>query len=184
MAATLLEVTTRRRELGRAPGPPPRLRRFVEVAAVLLVSAVVEELVFRVALLTLLVSLAPPSTAVICAATLFALPHVIRGASPRERLASVVTSFAFGVLLGVVWIRSRSFGAIVGFHFGFNLAAGVFLGGGALDPLSRRLGETPTWPFRQRYGPRSDESSIVAGVLAELGPLAVIGSVLLCFVGR
>jgi membrane protease YdiL (CAAX protease family) len=79
-------------------------------------AATYEEVVFRAYLIARLsLVLGRPAWAVLLAAALFAIPH---GYPPN----STLTVFAFGVVLGWVYLRSRSLPRLVIAHWIFNLA--------------------------------------------------------------
>ena len=148
--------------------------------ALLTVSAVVEELAFRVLLIGILEVVAPRLAAVVGAAVLFAAPHLVRGADRATRTASVVTAFGFGLVLGGMWVHTRSLLAVVAFHLAFNVTSGLVLGGGAIDPVNRRDPRpTPAWPLAQQAR-RPCRGWRDTAVLAatELVPLALVAPAL------
>jgi membrane protease YdiL (CAAX protease family) len=147
-------------------------------ALLILLSAVTEELLFRVVLVGAVALVAPDAVAVVVSSLVFGLPHVVRGNNGAEQRANAITAAAFGLVVGAIWVAHHNFAAIVAFHAAFNVVAGLLLGGGAIDPLSERLPQV-TWPFALR-----DRSSYTGTALmwrtagSELLPLAVVALLL------
>jgi membrane protease YdiL (CAAX protease family) len=181
IVATAIEVGLGLRRIARAPARPPA-GPLAGTLALLLAGAAVEELLFRAALLWLLVDVVhlPAAPAVAAAAALFGAPHLARGDGTRGQRASLVTAIAFGALLGTAWVVGHHpLAAVIAFHAAFNVIGGVVLGGAALDPLSPRLGPTPVWPCSQRRGPRTDRSVVVLAVPELLALAAATAPLLL-----
>jgi membrane protease YdiL (CAAX protease family) len=158
-----------------------RTRRFAALAGqivMLIISAATEELLFRVLLLGAIARVAPDPIAVVVSAVVFGIPHVIRGNGNEEQRANAVTSAAFGIVVGSMWVAHHDFAAIAAFHAAFNIVAGLVLGGGAVDPLSDRLPKV-TWPLALREVRQYTGASLFSRtVVAELLPLAVIAVLL------
>lgn len=147
-------------------------------ALLLVGSAAAEELIFRVLLIALFTRVVNDPIAVAVAAVLFGLPHVVRGKTNEEQRANAITSTAFGLVTGWMWVSQRDFIAIVAFHAAFNITAGLFLGGGEVDPLSERLPKV-TWPLAMRdRGLRTGAALMWCTALSELIPLGVIALLL------
>lgn len=150
----------------RAPRPSPL--RYARDVAALAASALVEELVFRVALVA--------AVGVPVAAIAFGAIHVVRGANRAERVAAVATAIAFGLVLGWAWTEHRSIAQLVAFHAAYNIGWGLVLGGAAIDPVSNdRDRPTATWPLAMRWR-RAPGLPLL--VLSELVPLAAVAPLL------
>jgi membrane protease YdiL (CAAX protease family) len=144
----------------------------------LVLSAAIEEALFRVLLIGALTVIAPDAVAVVLSAVLFGLPHVVRGSNNEEQRANAITAAAFGLVVGAMWVSQRDFGAIVAFHAAFNIVAGLVLGAGAVDPLNERLPKV-TWPLAMRdLGQRTGAALLWLTALSELIPLAAVALLL------
>jgi membrane protease YdiL (CAAX protease family) len=150
-------------------------------ALLLVLGAAAEEWLFRVLLLAALTRLVATPVAVVVAAMAFGLPHVIRGTSRDERWANAITSAAFGVVVGSMWIATRNFTAIVGFHAAFNIVSGLLLGAAAIDPLSERLPQL-SWPLALRDTSDANVSGLLwRRVLSEIAPLIPLAALVKLF---
>ncbi len=86
--------------------------------AVAVLAPFAEELFFRGAVLNAWEREHGTSRAVIGSALLFALVHIVGGTA-----LAVAQVFLLGLVLGVVYVRTRSLPAVVGLHGAFNLAS-------------------------------------------------------------
>ena len=176
--ATAIEIAGRWRVVRRV-STPPAAAPVIATISLLIVSALIEELAFRVGAIALLDGIAGDTGAIVVSAAAFAVIHALRGSGWEERSASVVTGFAFGVVLGRLWLDTRSLPALVAFHASFNVVGGLVLGWGALDPVSRRS-STPVWPLALAPGRRARRGALGVALFAlpELVALAAAAAVL------
>ena len=101
---------------------------------------VVEEIIFRVGLTGALLRRLPEVAAVILSAAVFGAIHGVIG---------FAGSFASGLLLGLVYARTRSVGLCVLYHVAGNSLPWVFVAWGSpADPLIQvREAASPAWIF-------------------------------------
>jgi membrane protease YdiL (CAAX protease family) len=159
----------------------PVIGKYLLTIVTLVVSAVIEEALFRVGLIALVQSFASDAVAVVASAVLFGVIHAIRGSRPEERVANVVTSVAFGALLGAAWLDGWAFADLVGFHAAFNIVGGMLLGSASLNPVSNRDDQpTEVWPLAQEQT-RPFEGWTATAVLAlsEVLPFAACAGLVL-----
>jgi membrane protease YdiL (CAAX protease family) len=150
----------------RAPAPRPG--QHLRDVAILLVSALVEEALFRVALIAVI--------GVPASAAVFGVIHAIRGEGRGERIASAITATIFGFVTGWAWVEHRSLAQLVAFHALYNISWGLVLGGAATDPVSNdRQRPTATWPLVLAWR-RPPGAALL--VLSELVPLAAAAPLL------
>ncbi|MEY2468753.1 MAG: Type prenyl endopeptidase Rce1-like [Actinomycetota bacterium] len=156
--------------------------RLVRDVGLLVLSAAVEELLFRVGLIALFTKVVSPAVAVVIAAAAFGPFHVLRGKTAAERIGDTTTAFGFAVLLGWVWVTTRSFAFIAGFHAAFNITGGLVFGEAAMRPISDRM-KPATWPLAMSEGGRvvSPVTKWTVLVMAELVSLAVAAAIVVVF---
>jgi uncharacterized protein len=88
--------------------------------------AVIEEIVFRVLLLTgLRIVLSSDTRAIFVGAVLFGVGH---GTNPHAGYLSVLGSTIGGVAYGIAYVRSRSLWLPIGMHFSWNFVQGIVFG--------------------------------------------------------
>lgn len=92
----------------------PTYEKIASLIATCLGGALIEEIVFRGALLALFVRLMPNMSALIVVSILFALAHFDRGG------AGLLSTFIAGMSYGLIYLEYRSLWAAVGMHFGWN----------------------------------------------------------------
>jgi len=110
---------------------PPGAAAPALLPALLLLGPVFEELLYRERLLGALAPRTSAPIALVVSSSAFALPHL----EPRL----VVATFLVGLVLGAVWLATRSLALCVGLHGGLNLAiqlAGVPPTRAALSPAA------------------------------------------------
>ncbi len=105
--------------LGVPSGPevPPGSASAAMLPALLVTGPLFEELLYRERLLGALSGCLPRPLALAASSVAFAWPHP----EPRVRVAT----FGVGMMLGAIWLRSRSVALCVGLHSGLNLATQV-----------------------------------------------------------
>lgn len=127
--------------------------------------ALIEEIIFRGALLALFVRLMPKVPAIIVVSILFALAHV-----DRDAIGLFSLSIA-GVCYGLIYLEYRSLWAVVGIHFGWNAVLAMMAGFSVWKP----------GPF-PLTGINSNSGIMVGSIFAETALL--IGILLLMFYRR
>jgi uncharacterized protein len=100
----------------------PTYEKIPSLVAACFWTALLEEILFRAALLTLFIRLMPTWLAVILASLLFALVHV-----ERDTMGWLALCIA-GICYGVVYLEYRSLWAVVGMHFGWNVVIAMTSG--------------------------------------------------------
>jgi membrane protease YdiL (CAAX protease family) len=100
--------------------------RLVALFVIAIYSPITEEVVFRGLLLTSLVRPIGAPAAVVASSAIFAMVHAASG------LTSVLNAFAFGIVMSILFLRSRSLTAPIAAHiatnFGITAAYIVMLG--------------------------------------------------------
>lgn len=92
----------------------PTFEKIPSLIATCFGGALIEEIVFRGALLALFVRLMPAVPAIIVVSILFALAHT-------DRLSiGLISHFIAGISFGLIYLEYRSLWAAVGMHFGWN----------------------------------------------------------------
>jgi membrane protease YdiL (CAAX protease family) len=143
----------------------PTYEKILSLIATCFGGALIEEIVFRGALLALFARLMPTVPAVIVVSILFALAHVGRDA------IGLFSVFIAGLCYGLVYLEYRSLWAAVGMHFGWNSVLFMMNGISVWKP----------GPF-PLTGISSNSSIIIGSVFAETALL--IGFLLLMFYRR
>lgn len=149
-------------------------------AVLLLVGAAcLEELLFRGYALQVLVQLSGAAPAVVLSSVLFGLAH---NSNPNADWLSLANTTLAGVLLAVVYLRSRSLWLPMALHFSWNFCQGTLYGlpvsGIELDtPLLRSQltasGRQLAWVSGGAYGPEG-------GLVLTVGVLALLVVALRC----
>jgi membrane protease YdiL (CAAX protease family) len=133
---------------------------FVLAAALLVGAAAVEELGFRGYPVKVIDEQWNRWGAVLLTSALFAVCH---GVNPSANPLGLINIFLAGVILALVYLKSGSLWAAIGFHFGWNFAEGPLLGSAVSG-----YGNFPTLLTNTASGP-----GIVSG-----GGFGVEGSIL------
>jgi uncharacterized protein len=100
----------------------PTYEKIPSLVAACFWTALLEEILFRAALLTLFIRFMPTALAVILASLLFALVHV-----ERDTMGLLALCIA-GICYGIVYLEYRSLWAVVGIHFGWNVVIAMTSG--------------------------------------------------------
>jgi hypothetical protein len=87
--------------------------------------AAYEEIVFRGYILGNLMESFSPWVSLVISAGLFTIFHL---ANPGFDFFSVISLFAFGLLLGITYVYTRNLWFALGFHFAWNFLEGPVLG--------------------------------------------------------
>jgi len=158
-------------------GSGPGAAHAAALTATLLLSAALEEILFRGVLLRLLDQGLGPRWALLFSALAFGGIHAARASSGLElALLSLITATLAGWLLGLAFIRSGALWAPIGLHAAWNLGLGLLMGlpvsGIRFERsvLAAQIGE-PGWLTGGSYGPEGGLAgalAIVVGCLALL----------------
>lgn len=122
-------------------GPPPSagLGMALTYALILLAPTLSEEVIVRGYLLTNLEEGVGAVHGVVISSLIFAAFHVFNPGQEGSRLLVAANIFLAGVLLGIVYLRTRSLPAVWGIHFGWNYFLGPVFGipvsGVRMEPL-------------------------------------------------
>lgn len=142
------------------------LHGLVNELLVPLVTAMGEELLFRVVLFRLVEEISGTTAAIVISAAIFGLSHAGNpGATP---LALATLSAELGVMLALAYVLTRNVWLAVGIHMGWNLALGYVFGvsvSGVRDPHSL-LQTTLSGPDLVTGGAFGPEGSILVLGLA------------------
>jgi hypothetical protein len=96
---------------------------FVFVSVVLLFGAAGEEMLFHGYAFQLLVRSLGAFATILPASVLFAMAHL---GNPNTTALSTANTFAWGVLLGYAYLRTKALWLPIGLHFGWNFALPLF----------------------------------------------------------
>jgi uncharacterized protein len=140
--------------------------------AVLLVSALAEEVIFRGYPFQRLIDGVGPVLATLIASGVFALRHL---GNPDSSLASTLVTVLAGWLLATAYLRTRALWLPWGLHFAWNASMGILFGlpiSGLriFSPVISTNPHGPLWLTGDGYGP---EGSAVAAVVL-LGSLGIL----------
>lgn len=90
---------------------------FLWLTLFLLVAALVEELIFRAYLMTMVEHYASPFWAILISATCFSLAHAF---NPNLNYVSFISLFVAGTLLGFAYYKTRNIWFVTAMHFSWN----------------------------------------------------------------
>jgi membrane protease YdiL (CAAX protease family) len=93
-----------------------------------LIQSGAEEVLFRGALLTMLVARYGAARGVLISAALFAMWHLYAGQEPVDAAVSAFTTFVFGVSSAILVLHQGHIGGAIALHFMWNLIIGVEAG--------------------------------------------------------
>ena len=144
------------------------------VAALILIAALLEELVYRALVLRVLERVLGTAAALPLQALLFALPHLenLSRGTGYDVAASLVSCVALGLLWGALFVLSRNLWVPVAHHAAWNftiLLSGVPLSGlddwRTLAPLESRFAG-PAWMTGGQFGPEASLLVIATSAIA------------------
>jgi len=149
------------------------LLRLLAIAVLLIAGALMEELSFRGYPFQRLVESVGPIPAVAVLSILFGWVHLSNPESGGLVSWSFCNTIAVGILLAVLFLRSRTLWMPLGFHFGWNFFQGCVFGlpvSGItyLSPVVRTQAVGPVWLTGGAYGPEAS-ALCTALTLAALG---------------
>jgi CAAX protease family protein len=140
---------------GRIDVLPHMLSRMAFVALWVLLAAALEELVFRGYLLQRLMESVGRPAAILALSSLFGLAHF---GNPSATVLSTFNTVLAGVLLSLLYLRTRALWMPIGFHFAWNYSLGPIF---SLPVSGLSIGHSfmnvswtgPVWLTGGSYGP-------------------------------